>query len=170
MATLLAILGWSTFVLAILVGLALDLVGLFGNWIILAAVALAWVATGFTHFSGLGIIILAVLAVFGELIEFLASSVGAARFGASKGAMVAAVVGCIAGAIIGAPFLLIIGAIIGGVLGAFVGAAGYEILMTQKDYDSAMKIGFGAAIGKLGGMLGKLAMGALMIVVAALTF
>ena len=170
MEILLAILGWTGFVLAIIVGLALDVVGLFGNWIILLAVVIAWVATGFAHFSVTGLVIMAVLAALGELIEFLASSLGAAKFGASKGAMVSALVGCIAGAIVGAPFLLLIGAVVGAVAGAFVGAAGYEILMSKKDYDSAMRIGIGAAIGKLGGMFAKLAMGGLMVIVGALTF
>jgi uncharacterized protein YqgC (DUF456 family) len=84
--------------------------------------------------------------------------------------MASALVGCIAGAIIGAPFLLVIGAVIGAVVGAFVGAAAYEILMTKKDYESAMRIGFGAAVGKLGGMLGKLAVGVVMVIIAAFTF
>ncbi len=44
--------GWCVFALAILVGLCLDLVGLFGNWIILGAVALAWVLTGFGGSKG----------------------------------------------------------------------------------------------------------------------
>jgi uncharacterized protein YqgC (DUF456 family) len=170
METTLAVLGWGAFGLAIVAGLALDLVGLFGNWIILGAVAIAWVATDFAHFSGPVLIVLAILAALGELIEFLASGVGAAKFGASKGAMAAALVGCIAGAILGAPFFLIVGAIVGAVAGAFVGAASYEILMTKKDYESAMRIGFGAAIGKLGGMLGKMAVGVLMVGIAAFSF
>jgi uncharacterized protein len=166
----LAVLGWSAFVLAIITGLLLDLVGLFGNWIILGAVAIAWLATGFTHFSGTVIIVLLVLAILGEVVEFIASSMGAARFGASKGAMVAALVGCIVGAIVGAPFFLIIGAVVGALVGAFTAAAAYEVLMSQKDYDVAMRVGFGATVGKIGGILGKLAVGVLMVTITAFTF
>ena len=67
MAIVLAIIGWGLFGLAVLAGLVLDLVGLFGNWVILAAVAGAWLATGFQHF-GAGVLLgLAGLAVLGEI-------------------------------------------------------------------------------------------------------
>ena len=51
MTLFLAIVGWTLFSLAVLVGIALDLVGLFGNWVILGAVLIAWVVTGFEHFG-----------------------------------------------------------------------------------------------------------------------
>ena len=51
MSLALAIAGWAVFGLLVVVGLALDAVGLFGNWVILAAVAAAWIATGFSHFG-----------------------------------------------------------------------------------------------------------------------
>ena len=109
MTLFLTIIGWICFALAILVGLALDLVGLFGNWVILGALVVLWVVTGFEHFGLWSLAIIAGLAGLGEVIEALAAGYGAKKFGAQKGAMVAAVVGCLAGSIIGTPLFPVIG-------------------------------------------------------------
>lgn len=170
MATALAIFGWTLFGLAILVGLLLDLVGLFGNWVILCAVSAAWLATGFAHFGGWTIIALLVLALLGEIVEMAASSLGASKFGGGKGAAVAAMIGCIAGAIIGSPMLLIIGTLIGACLGAFIAAAAYELAITRKGVPGSLWTGLGAALGKVAGLMGKMFVGLLMLLVAALTF
>lgn len=162
--------GWSTFALAILVGLCLDMVGLFGNWIILGAVAIAWVATGFDHFGILGLVFMVGFATLGEVLETLLAGYGAKKFGGSKGSMVAALVGCIAGAILGSPYLLIIGALIGACLGAFTGAALYEYIQMQKTHKEALWTGLGAALGKVGGVFAKLFCGMAMLLVAILTY
>jgi uncharacterized protein YqgC (DUF456 family) len=170
MGTLLAILGWSLFGIVIVAGLVLDLVGLFGNWLILCAVGVAAVATNFEHFGGWTLPILLGLAIAGEVAELLASGVGAKKFGGSKGAVTAAVVGCIAGAIIGSPIFPIIGTIIGACGGAFLAAALYEFLMQDRSASEAAYTGFGAALGKVAGIFLKAFFGAAMLVVAALAF
>ena len=170
MALALAILGWTLFTLAILVGLTLDLVGLFGNWIILLAVGLAAWATGFEHFGVWTLLALLVLAVAGEVLETLAAGAGAARFGGGRGAIVAALVGCIAGAIIGTPFLLIIGTVVGACIGAFAAATLYEFIVSEKSPDDALRVGFGAALGKVAGLFAKTFVGFAMLLIAALTF
>ncbi len=170
MSAALAIAGWSLFVVAVMAGIVLNLVGLFGNWVILAALVALWACTGLVHFGALALIALAGLAVLGEVLEMLASSYGASKFGGGKGAMAAALVGCIAGAIVGTPWFPIVGTLIGACLGAFAGAAGYEVLITQKDARTAAWTGLGAALGKIGGLLAKFAMGVIMLVVALLTY
>jgi uncharacterized protein len=170
MALFLAILGWTSFGIAILVGLVLDLVGLFGNWIILAAVALAWLATGFEHFTPLALVILLVLAVVGEVLEAVASGYGAAKFGGGKGSVVASVVGCILGAIVGTPVFLVIGTLVGACLGAFLAAALYEYIVMEKHPGKAAWTGFGAALGKVLGLFAKTLVGFIMLIVAALSF
>lgn len=167
---ILAILGWSVFGLAILVGIGLDLLGLFGNWVILAAVVIAWIATGFTHFGWVGIGIMFGIAVVGEILEFLAAGFGAKKFGGSKGSMWAALAGCLAGAILGSPLLPIIGTLIGACVGAFVAAALWEHLRHEKQPGEAMWTGFGAALGKVAGLFIKTSCGFGMLLVAALTF
>ncbi len=170
MATLLAILGWSLFAIAIIVGLILDLVGLFGNWLILGAVGVAAVATDFAHFGGWTLPILLGLATAGEVAEFFAAGVGAKKFGGSKGAVTSAVLGCILGAIVGSPLFPIIGTIIGACAGAFIAATMYEFLMQDRSVSEAAYTGVGAALGKVAGIFLKAFFGVAMLVVATLAF
>ncbi len=156
--------------MAILAGLLLDLVGLFGNWVILCAVGCAWLLTGFDHFGGWAIVTLFVLAILGEVVEMIAASFGATKFGGSKGAAISAMIGCIAGAIVGSPMMPLVGTLAGACVGAFVAAAAYEAAFMRKNLQGSVKTGFGAALGKIGGMLGKLLVGLLMLFVAALTY
>lgn len=166
MATTLAIAGWTLFALAVLVGIGLNVFGLFGNWIILSAVVAAWLVSGFTYFSIWSILVLLALAGLGELLEAIAAGYGASKFGGTRGTMVASIVGAIAGAMLGAPLGLIIGALAGGLAGAFAGAILYELIQAQKSYQEAVWTGFGAALGKLGGVFAKLMIGFIMLATA----
>ncbi len=170
MSVVLATLGWLSFGIAIILGLLLDIVGLFGNWIILGAVTLAWILSGWQHFGWGSILIMAILAGLGELLEFVLAGYGAKHFGGSKGGMTSAVVGCILGAMAGTPLLPFIGSLLGACLGAFVGAALYEYLQQERSPGQAIWTGVGASLGKIGGLLAKLLCGLLMLLVAALTF
>ena len=74
------------------------------------------------------------------------------------------------GAIVGTPWLPIVGTLIGACLGAFVAALAYELIVMQRQVGEAAWTGFGAALGKIGGLLAKLAIGLVMLIVAALTY
>lgn len=167
---MLTVLGWSIFILAVLAGLALNLLGLFGNWLILAATLLAWIATRFEHFSPMGLFIMFLLACAGEIIEAAAAAYGASRFGGSRGAAVAACVGGIAGAVLGTPIAPVLGTLVGACAGAFVAAALYEYIQLEKTADHALSTGLGAALGRVAGLLGKFTVGIAMLIVAAVTF
>lgn len=170
MALVLSILGWMLFGVGILTGLALDLVGLFGNWVILGTVAAAWVITGFKHFGVWPLGILLLLATLGEVLELLAAGYGAARFGGGRGAAFASLAGCIAGAVVGTPWFPVVGTLAGAILGAFAGAALYELLITNKPADVSVRTGIGAALGRVGGVLAKVVLGLAMLVVAAMGY
>jgi uncharacterized protein YqgC (DUF456 family) len=170
MDLLLAILGWTTFGLLIVVGLLLDLVGLFGNWIILAAIGGLWAVTGFTHFGWMALLLMCGLAVLGEVLETAASGYGASKFGGGRGSIVASVVGCIGGAVLGTPIFPIIGTLIGACVGAFGAAMLYEYIQRERSVQEAAWTGFGAALGKVGGLLVKSFCGIGMLVVAAVTY
>ena len=170
MSMVLSILGWSVFGLAILAGLALDLVGLFGNWVILAAVGGAWALTGFEHFGGWTLLGLAALAALGEALEMASAGYGAAKFGGGKGTVAAAIAGCLLGAVAGTPWLPVIGTLAGACLGAFIGAASYEYLSLQRQAHTALWTGLGAALGKVAGIFAKVFVGIVMLCVAALAF
>ncbi|HIA47370.1 MAG TPA: DUF456 domain-containing protein [Candidatus Hydrogenedentes bacterium] len=170
--TILAVLGWVVFGLVIIVALLLDLVGLFGNWLILCAVAAAWAISGFDYFGGYTIPILVGLAILGEILETAAAGMGAAKFGGGKGAVVAAVIGCVLGAVIATPLIPIplIGTLIGACGGAFVGATAYELTRKEHGLEGSARVGVGAALGKVGGLFAKTVVGFVMLGVVAWNF
>ena len=170
MMMLLSVIGWFLFGLAIAGGLVLNFVGLFGNWVILAAMGSVWIFTGFRHFEWWGMAGLLGLALLGEGLEMAAASYGAGRFGGSRGAMVAALVGCLVGAVVGTPWFPLVGTLAGACLGAFVAAATYEYLIERRQPDAALRVGVGAAVGKAAGIVAKSLVGIAMLLVAALTY
>ncbi len=170
MDIVLAVFGWSAFGIAVAVGLALDMVGWFGNWIILGAVAVAWLATGMGHFGWLGLGGMLGLAGLGELLEFALAGYGAKKFGGSKGSMWAALAGCIVGAIVGTPWFPVVGTLLGACAGAFAFAALYEYIQQEKKGGAAVWVGVGAALGKVGGIFAKLLCGLAILAVAAMTW
>lgn len=169
-STILIAAGWSVFFLSIAAGLILNLVGLFGNWIILGALSILWAATGMTHFGWMGLGLIAGLAVLGEVLETLFAGYGAKKFGGSKGSIVAALVGCLAGSVLGTPLMPIVGTLIGACAGAFAAAALYEYLQQEKEVHAALWTGVGAALGKVGGLFAKLFCGLGMLAAAAATY
>jgi len=162
----LAVIGWTAFGLAVLLGLALDMLGLFGNWIILLAVGAAAAITGFEHFGGWTLPVLLLLAALGEVVEAISAGAGTARFGGGKGAMLSAIAGTLVGAALGTPFMPILGTILGACIGAFVFAGLYEVLVSRRRIEEAARAGFGAALGKIAGMFAKTLVGFAMLLVA----
>ena len=171
-ASIAAVLGWIIFGLVIVVALILDLVGLFGNWLILVAVTAAWALSGFDHFGGYTIPVLVGLAIVGEVLETAAAGMGAAKFGGGKGSIVASVVGCIWGAIIATPLIPIplLGTLLGACGGAFVAATAYELTRKEHGLEGSLRVGTGAALGKVAGLFAKTLVGFVMLGVAALNF
>ncbi|HEX5470739.1 MAG TPA: DUF456 domain-containing protein, partial [Lacipirellulaceae bacterium] len=154
----------------------LTFVTLPGNWIIVIFAALfAWlipVAAG----RGISWTIVAVLlglAVLGEVVEFAASAASAAKQGASKRgialAMIGAIVGSAIGLAIGAPIPILgsfVMALLGGAVGAFIGAyigEGWK----GRAHEERLAAGRGAFAGRVWGTVGKLAVGAVMLVIVA---
>lgn len=158
---------YSALFTLLLVGLFLNIVGLPGLWVMVAAAfGYAWV-TGFgVHLGWQGLLVLTLLAALAELLEFLAGSAGAKKVGGSKRGMVGAIVGGILGAIFFSIPVPIIGTIVGACLGTFLGAWVVE-LMVGKEMRQSVDIGVGAAKGRLWGTLLKLTIGVVMLLVTA---
>ena len=160
-------------VVTLLVCWIVAMLGLPGNWIMIAAVAL------FAYFapdeSRLDIdwpivVTLLVLALFGEGLELLAGSLGAAKQGGSKRGAVLALLGSITGAIVGAligsPIPFFIGSLVCALLFAGLGALGGAMLGERwkgKDLEESWKVGKAAFWGRLLGTLGKVMVGGVMI-------
>lgn len=91
------------------------------------------------------------LLLIGEIIEFIASIVGAKKGGASKRGMVGSLIGGIAGAFILQVFIPIpiFGALVGAIIGTFIGAVVGEMTGEQpKKASESIKPAIGAAIGR----------------------
>lgn len=152
-----------------------------GNWLIVGLAALfAWLLPPAEYgrgFSWITVAVLALIAVMGELIEFVAGAAGAAKQGASRRAilfsMMGAMIGSVAGAAIGLP-VPIIGPLIAAVGGSAAGAFGGAYLgetWKGKQHPERSAVGTGALMGRLFGTVGKLAAGAVMVaVLTVMTF
>ncbi len=161
-------------VVALIVGWSINLFGLPGNWLNLAAticyvvfmpsdqrVSISWWVVGAVLF----------LAGLGELVELLAGAAGAAKVGGSRRGVVLALVGSFAGglsgAIIGAP-IPVVGSIIAILLFASLGALGGAMLgewWKGRDWETRWQVGHAAFWGRLFGTVGKVSIGSVIVVV-----
>jgi uncharacterized protein len=137
-AILLVLAGIAGSVLPALPGVPLVFLGLLlGAWI--------------DHFQKVGwftLIVLGLLTLLSFAVDFLATSMGAKRVGASKWAVIGSALGTLAGLFFGIPGLI---------LGPFLGAVAGELL-ARRGQRQAVRSGFGAWVGLLVGTAGKLAL------------
>lgn len=145
-----------------LAGIFCIFVGLPGNFLILLCCGLLAWYFGFEVITTRFIILLVLLALLGELLEFIIGIVGSKKKKASNRAVVGSIIFSIIGAILFAPLFFGIGAVFGAFLGAFFGAFLVEYI-NEKDVARAAESGKGAFLGKLGGVLVKTVIGFIMI-------
>ncbi|MEZ6044659.1 MAG: DUF456 domain-containing protein [Planctomycetaceae bacterium] len=166
----------ATLLIIVCAGLwLLNMLAMPGNWLIIVCAAFFIWLYPYPGTEGEGlewwmVIGLVVIAVLGELIEFAAGAVGAAKQGASRRAMVLAVIGTMIGSLLGAgagvPIPVVgpvIGALGGGALGAFAGAWVGET-WKGKTAQESLNVSKGAMVGRILGTLGKLLCGTMMLV------
>ena len=115
-------------------------------------VLLAW-ADDFAYVGWITLTLLGLLALLSYGVDFLASALGAKRFGASPRSVVGAAIGAVVGLFFGLPGLL---------LGPFVGAVIAEFTV-HGSARAATHAGVGATIGLLFGALLKVALAFTMI-------
>lgn len=112
----------------------------------------AW-ADGFQKVGWITLVFLAILTLASFAVDFLATSMGAKRVGASYLAVGGAVLGTIVGIFFGIPGLL---------LGPFLGAVAGEYI-SRRDLRQAGKVGLGTWLGLVVGSAAKLALTFLML-------
>ncbi|MGH7891467.1 MAG: DUF456 domain-containing protein [Thermodesulfobacteriota bacterium] len=157
----------ALYILVSLAGLVSLIFGLPGTFIILGASVLYGWYGGFSDITVRVIILLVVLALAGELIEFLLGILGSKKYESSNKAIVGSIIFGIIGAVMGAPFFFGIGAVIGAFAGAFAGAILMELTQGKK-MDEAIKSGWGAFLGRVAGTISKGAVGIAMIAITVL--
>jgi uncharacterized protein len=130
----------------ILLSLVLIVLGLPGLWIMVAsAVAYNLVVPG-DPIGWVTLVIVGVLALVAELLEFSLTGKYARKYGGSRRAGWGAILGGIVGAMVGLP-VPIIGSVIGAFLGSFLGALIAEFTGGSSAGDAA-RVAKGALIGR----------------------
>lgn len=101
--------------------------------------------------------LLIILTLLSVLLDYLASTLGAKRLGATWKGMTGAVVGALVGLFFGIPGIL---------LGPFLGALLFE-LIGGYEFKKALKAGVGAFLGLIAGAVGKFAISLVMMTLFA---
>jgi uncharacterized protein len=148
------IIGISLTLIVMLIGLIGSVVPVLpGTPVVLIAAIIHRLYFGEASVSNLFLAVLVVLTGLSLLLDFLASVLGAKKFGATWRGMVGAVVGGIIGLFFALP---------GIILGPFLGAMIFE-MTGGKEFKIAAKAGAGAVIGLLLGVIGKFSICVMMI-------
>lgn len=134
----------------LIIAIALVLLGCLGSFlpglpgtplIFLGFLVQAW-SSGWTDISGRTVLIVGLIALAVQLLDFYAGALGAKRYGATR----MGVWGAVFGAVVGVLAFNVVGL----VLGALAGAVGAELL-GGRHRDEALRAGWGAMIGLLAG-------------------
>jgi hypothetical protein len=151
----------------------LTLLGMPGNWLMVAGTAIYAYLVPAQSPATLGwrtVVVLLILAVLGEIVELLAGAMGAGRAGASRRGAVMALAGSFVGGLLGMFFGLpvpLIGSVLAAVLFAALGAMVGAVLgetSSGRNLGTTWRIAKAALWGRLAGTLGKMLIGAAMIV------
>ena len=136
-----------------LVGFAAIFFTTFGTLIILAGIILYAALTGFSVLGLRPLVIVIILYILGESLEYILVIAGAKKFGASTSSALGGLIGGIAGASIGS-LVFGVGIIPGTFIGIFLGALTVELIL-KRDFIKSFKAGSGALSGRLGSILAK---------------
>ncbi len=150
--------------------LVLDVLGLPGNWLIVAGtLVVAWIERDRHMFSPWTLVAVVTLAAAGEVLELISGLLGAKKGGASRRASLGALAGGMVGAIVGtfAIPVPVIGSLIGACAGACLAAWGVEA-HRGRDPQASLRAGVGAGLGQAVGTILKLAIGIILWAIVAI--
>lgn len=156
--------GLTIFIIVLFAGMFSIVFGLPGTIIILVDVIIYSLITGSAKIGGGTIIVLMIITLIAEALDFILGAAGAKKFGSSKKGIASSLVGGIIGAILMAPFLFGLGSVIGAFVGGFAGAFLVE-LAERKKLQPAVRAGFGALLGRVAGVTSKGFFAVVMIVI-----
>ena len=135
--------------------------GLPGTWVMLG-VAVAYGAMTHESIGWVTLLVVGVLAIIGEVLEFMLAGRYARKYGGSRRAGWGAMVGGVVGAFAGIP-VPVVGSMIGSFLGAFGGALLFEIAGGVRAGPAA-KVATGALLGRVTAAALKVGIGFMMAV------
>jgi hypothetical protein len=158
---------YALLVLAQVAGLLLIPFGLPGTWLQVLGLVGHAALTDFTTVGAVPLVLVVALAAVGEVVEFVLGGRYAKKYGGSTRAAWGAILGGLVGAFVGVPVFLV-GSVIGAFVGAFAGAALME-LTRSPDARAALRVGWGAFVGRLVATAAKSAIGVAIAAVALLS-
>lgn len=144
-------------IIIILTGIGATCLNLPGSILVFGGILLSSWYGDFSVVSGYWVAFFVILTLLSLFIDNLAMLLGSKKCGASKYGMI--------GAFLGGIILLIFLGPIGILLGPFVGALVFEYFFAKKELHAAAKAGYGALIGTILGIIGKLTITAMMALV-----
>ena len=161
-------------VLLLLIAWLTNVLGLPGNWLMLVCATLYWLWMPEDNTAAIGtrlLVVLAGLAILGEVLELVAGSASVSKAGGTRRSAVYAILGSIGGAmigfVVGVPIPLIgplIGSLLLGSFGAMAGAMLGE-RSAGRGWTHSLQIGKAAFWGRALGTAAKMAVGLAMIAV-----
>lgn len=144
------------------IALVLIPLGLPGTWIMIAVLA----AATYVGEIGLGVlVVLTVIAVAAELVEYLLVRSLSARYGGTRLAFWGALIGGLVGVLLGAP-VPVLGSVVAGVLGSFLGAAAATLWETRR-IAHATRVGWAVVLARILAVAAKMAAGIVILVSGA---
>ena len=149
----------------LVLGLVMIPFGLPGTWI-MAGAALGYSLLVPGSIGVFTTIVVALMALVGELIEFTLTGKYTRKYGGSRRASWGAIIGGMVGAFMGVP-VPIVGSVIGAFVGAFVGA--FIAQLTQSSVGDAPRVATGALIGRAVAAAMKVAIGLAMAAIILFT-
>jgi uncharacterized protein len=162
--TSLEIAGLTIFILILFTGIFTIVIGIPGTVIILIDAILYAMFTGFEKIGIKIILILFIISLIAESIDFALGMAGAVRLGISRKAIWASVIGAFIAAAIMTPTLFGFGTITGTFLGGFAGIVFIE-LVRQSQLKPAFRTAYGAILAMFTGMLLKGSLAVLMTII-----
>jgi uncharacterized protein len=141
---------WLAAIVLIVIGvIGTVLPALPGIIFVFGGITLAAYAEDFTRISGWTIGVLAVLAVLGWALDFVAGLMGAKKAGASKLAIIGAAIGTVVGIFMGLVGVLFM-PLVGAAIGEYIYLKGHPEALQR-----AGKVGVATWLGLIAGMIGK---------------
>ena len=146
--------GLTVFILVLFMGIFSIVFGIPGTVVILIDVILYALITGFGRIGIKIILILLVISIAAEAIDFSLGMAGAARFGISRRAIWISAISGFVGALVMTPLFLGLGTVAGIFLGGFAGLLAIE-MVHQARLKPALRPGYAAILGRVAGTLIK---------------
>jgi uncharacterized protein YqgC (DUF456 family) len=156
--------GFTIFLLVLIAGIFVTLLGMPGTVIILVDAILYAIFTGFDKIGIKILIILLLISLVAEGLDFLLNMAGTVRYGTSGKGIWASLIGGLIGAMVMTPVLFGFGIMFGTFLGGFIGVLIVE-LIHQGHLKPALRSGRGIILGWFAGILVKGSFSLLMIVI-----